>query len=68
MAGVRDLSGEPYKSHREHHAAKAKLEAAAPDLLRAIKFGVAYIRADLPKGKMPVELQVMLDAIEKAEG
>ena len=34
MAGVRDLSGEPYKSHREHHAAKARLEAAAPDLLK----------------------------------
>lgn len=37
MAGIRDLSGEPYKSHREHHSAKARLEAAGPDLLAALK-------------------------------
>ena len=33
MSEIRDLSGEPYKSHREHHAAKERLEAAAPELL-----------------------------------
>ncbi len=34
---IRDLSGEPYKSHRDKQAAKARLEAAAPDLLEAMK-------------------------------
>jgi hypothetical protein len=34
---LRDLSGEPYKSHREHQRRKARLEAAAPELLEALK-------------------------------
>jgi hypothetical protein len=47
---IRDLSGEPYKSHREHHSAKARLRDAAPELLGALKTIVRQMEGGHPVG------------------